>query len=626
MSTAWAFNVPATAATRSIRSKAWRLPGSITLRDFVGKFAGLARSNKRKDVLAAAGLTGATLRDLVDGKDLDMAAVQKLVRAMQRESRPVKPQALGVIGEEHLARCLARDHGVDPESVRYKKAAGESLGLPFVLEVAFGVKAQAGGRDLIAGLNWSPALGLPFPELWELLGEMRLDQHDPVTLLVHLACPRLVFTDHGKSRVDLTPALREALRKCVRSVAKGWKKEKRQADREDRLDEQRLERQRKAKQARLLSIKDAAYKVMEEAYLNASGNKAHPANARQVMYSARRQVLELTGGKCWSQSSYFTQTLLPRFIDAHPELTADWDVVYDDRGHLIEPHTNKRIGLGTLQVRDYIRGWTPRCPERPSGVTIPTRSPTHGPANRYRFALFVEKEGFHPVLERNRIADRYDVAIMSTKGMSTTAARELVNRLSQQGVTVLVLRDFDAAGFSIVHTLRTDSPRYRFRSKPNVIDIGLRLADVREWGLEPLAEPVAYRNAKKDPRERLRAAGATEEECDFLVSRQEGAGWSGRRVELNTLTSPRFIEFLEKKFQEAGVAKVVPAGEDLASAYRYAHAVARIKEAIRAAAQGADDGLPAMPEDLAAQLAQAIEGTDESWDEALLEIVRAMRG
>ena len=33
-------------------------------------------------------------------------------------------------------------------------------------------------------------------------------------------------------------------------------------------------------------------------------------------------------------------------------MAADWDVVYDDRGHFTEPHTKRVIGLGTLNVRD----------------------------------------------------------------------------------------------------------------------------------------------------------------------------------------------------------------------------------------------------------------------------------
>ena len=35
----------------------------------------------------------------------------------------------------------------------------------------------------------------------------------------------------------------------------------------------------------------------------------------------------------------------------------DWDIVYDDRGHFTEPHTEKSIGLGTIAVRNYLAGW-----------------------------------------------------------------------------------------------------------------------------------------------------------------------------------------------------------------------------------------------------------------------------
>lgn len=58
------------------------------------------------------------------------------------------------------------------------------------------------------------------------------------------------------------------------------------------------------------------------------------------------------------KDSYFTQDLLPDYQKDFPEHTADWDVVYDDRGHLVEPHTDCKIGLGTLSVRRllYVRG------------------------------------------------------------------------------------------------------------------------------------------------------------------------------------------------------------------------------------------------------------------------------
>ena len=48
---------------------------------------------------------------------------------------------------------------------------------------------------------------------------------------------------------------------------------------------------------------------------------------------------------------YFSQTLLPDYIEEHG---VDWDVVYDARGHFEEPHTNRRIGCGTIEVGNYL--------------------------------------------------------------------------------------------------------------------------------------------------------------------------------------------------------------------------------------------------------------------------------
>jgi hypothetical protein len=46
-------------------------------------------------------------------------------------------------------------------------------------------------------------------------------------------------------------------------------------------------------------------------------------------------------------------------------------------------------------------------------------------------------------------------------------------------VTILVVRDFDKYGFSIAHKLQSDTRRYQFTTPPNVVDLGLRLADVQ---------------------------------------------------------------------------------------------------------------------------------------------------
>ena len=49
--------------------------------------------------------------------------------------------------------------------------------------------------------------------------------------------------------------------------------------------------------------------------------------------------------------------------------------------------------------------------------------------------LYIEKEGFDPLIEQAQIAERHDLAIMSCKGMSVTAARELVDRTCALPVT-----------------------------------------------------------------------------------------------------------------------------------------------------------------------------------------------
>jgi hypothetical protein len=67
--------------------------------------------------------------------------------------------------------------------------------------------------------------------------------------------------------------------------------------------------------ARGIQFKEAAWEIMEQAYNKASGNGDYPANARQIMYAARPYIQQRVGKPL--QSSYFTQTLLPNYIEGH---------------------------------------------------------------------------------------------------------------------------------------------------------------------------------------------------------------------------------------------------------------------------------------------------------------------
>jgi DNA topoisomerase VI subunit A len=128
---------------------------------------------------------------------------------------------------------------------------------------------------------------------------------------------------------------------------------------------------------------------------------------------------------------------------------------------------------------------------------------------------------------------------MSTKGMSVTASRLLVDQLcGEHKIPLLVLHDLDKSGFSIVGTLRRNTRRYSFANAIQVIDLGLRLKDVEEWRLE--SETVVH--GKSDPRDNLYANGATDDEVAFLYDEERSMHYRhvGQRVELNAFPSGRF--------------------------------------------------------------------------------------
>ena len=141
----------------------------------------------------------------------------------------------------------------------------------------------------------------------------------------------------------------------------------------------------------------------------------------------------------------------------------------------MEPHTKRVIGLGTLNVRALPE---PRSTdlELEEADFDPASVKTYGPNGSFGAVLYVEKEGFMPLFERVKLAKRYDIAIMSSKGMSVIAARKLADGIcSEYDIPLLVLHDFDSAGIIIKDTLENDTRRYSYTSAPNVIDLGLQL-------------------------------------------------------------------------------------------------------------------------------------------------------
>lgn len=392
---------------------------------------------------------------------------------------------------------------------------------------------------------------------------------------------------------------------AIEGLTSKWHKQRRT---EERDRSAKLRRRDAMTRPSRVTARDVAFRVMKAAYLKASAGGTLPANARQIMYAARPAIQDATGKTL--RSNYFTQTLLPDYIEMYEP---DWDVVFDARGRMTEPHTKTEVQLGTLAVRKYLNIIGRFEVGEPDYGIRETFYPTAGPINRYGAILFIEKEGFAPLFEKVNLAQRYDIAIMSTKGMSVTASRELVQAMSiKYGIPVYVLHDFDISGFTIFGTLSKSTRRFRYITRPKVYDLGLRWDDID--GLD--SEDVEIDHSSKVARKlTLQRHGATAEEIEFLMD---------QRVELNALPSDELVALIEEKLDEHGVTKLIPSESVLVDAYRRMKTQVRVQAEIDKLIKSlhTDDSL-AVPDNLDEQVRDLLEDDPElSWDRALIRIIQ----
>ena len=576
---------------------------STLVREFVAQFRGMSGSAKQKAVLEAVGASRTTLAEFFgSGDTVNKDGITALLRAMKEQSKPVKPLDLGFIGEDHLRAHLVA-HGADPGTIRYKRIADATR--PFIVEAAFGCGEDTQGRQLI-GLNFSPAINNPIRELANILDDAWVSSDDPVIIALHITCPRFAFTDRGKGSIVISFSMRDAVADAIRLVTAPWTKQSKVEHREASARDRRMDRLTVRKK---VSQKEAAYAIMEHAYRKASGPKGLPATATQIMYAARGHIQDATGKKLNRQ--YFNQTLLPAFIDDHPEITATWDVCYDDRGHFVDPHTDEIIGLGTKSVRNYLA--TVRDPDFRKPDVRGASIITCGPHGGFSGLLYIEKEGFLDILNAVQLAQRYDLAIMSCKGNSVTAARRLADNICHKyKIPLFVLHDFDKSGLTILGTLRGDTHRYQFENDIDVIDLGLRLEDVERLGLMDQSEAVFDKGDADKRAANMRKHGASDDEIAFLLH---------RRVELNALSSDQLVSFIEEKLIEHGVRKVVPPLSDLERAYHLFADGERVEKIVQDALHLSAGGTEiAVPADLELRVQQYLsEHPAVRWDEAVAQ-------
>ncbi len=393
---------------------------------------------------------------------------------------------------------------------------------------------------------------------------------------------------------------------CVETATAKWTRQKKSEERHPGNVRYRVSRM--TRQPRITQ-KDAAWEVLDTAYMAASGNGTLPASVRQIYYQARPKIMALTDDKELAYG-YFSQTLLPDYIEEHG---VDWHVVYDARGHFEEPHTNRRIGCGTIEVGNYLH--VAKDPEIVPADFAGASVDAIGPSGNLGGVLFCEKEGFNPLFRAVNLANRYDLMIVSTKGVSVTAARRLIDEVCGGfDLPLFVLHDFDVAGFLILGTLQRDTRRFRFSSTVEVIDLGLRLDDIEGLEREPAA---ATRTSASNLRAQLAENGASDAEIDILLD---------ERVELNAMASDALIAMVESKLEAYGLEKVVPNEDLLEKTYRAFGRSQRLRERFEAMEQQFDKEADAadIPDDLGERVSAVLgEHPDLRWDDAIQLVLDA---
>jgi hypothetical protein len=499
----------------------------LTVREFIKQFRGLSSTQRQKHITDSIPAAVRRLSNLVvNDHGLDDYTIYNLLSLMKQETKPVPPEMLGIIGQAHFQRFFE-----GPIKYYCCKHKGE---IPFVVEAAFGYNEHLTKPKFSFGLNFSPTFSDPFANIYltdgkdkqgygiyGLASRFELNYNDKARLIVHVTHPCLTFNDKGKGHINPDEELRKAAGLAVATVLKGHYTLRKKSDKQSAAEERHEREAMEIARPKQMSLKEAVFRVLPEAIVRASDGNFEFQD-RQLYYQVRPLIAQYTNKEL--TFSYFSPPLLTEYEEQHGEIPG---LLFDGRGHFQEPHEAIEFELGTKEVNNYeIPEW------------------------EYDKILFIEKEGFKPILDAARLGQRYDMAIMTDKGFIVRAAKKLLARATSKQITILAVHDADISGYDIARTL-VEETRTTKGLVVRVIDIGLKVADALAMGLSP--EPV---NVKHEISSKLKPR-LTPQELEFFKK---------YRVELNAMTSGQFIDFIESNLAKLGLAKkVIPPSEILSN-------------------------------------------------------------
>jgi hypothetical protein len=468
--------------------------GNTPVRELIAHLDGCTGA-KAGEIVAAARL-GRTVC-----KDITLQQATKLLEIARENAKPVTPERLGAVGPIFADSAYASTFGI----ARFGSAAPLAE-IPFVVEAW--ARKTAGDTRLITCVNRTPVTG----DIYATRDKRDIDafgcglahtlaqapKEAEFNIWLNITTPYMPITSDGKAP-DLRPfvdGIRNTVQKAVRKAHR--------PDARDRL-----------------SQKDVVIDNLNAVIADVSGDGEFRFNERQLFYALRPIVMNETSEEL--KIGNF-KTIITDYENERGEIPG---MYREPRGSIYHPHLGETITLGTLMVEDY---------ERPEWL--------------FNKVVYIEKEGFSEALKDVRWAERHDCMLMSSKGNTTRAAKDLVDKLAEhdEPVTIFCVHDADAYGTMIYQTFQ-EATKARGARKIKIVNLGLEPWEAITIGLE--VETVEQGNRRKPV-------------ADYIRQRDD-ADWDDwlqtNRVELNAMTTPRFIEWLDSKMADYG--KLVPPPEVL---------------------------------------------------------------
>jgi hypothetical protein len=471
--------------------------GSSPLRSLIAQFDGCS-GGKAGEIVSAAKLDRATCESV---KPHQAKALLEIARTAARK---VSAERLGCVGRDAFPEYKhAIEHGYALLGSGSPKAE-----IPFVVEAWAQKTGERGDIEISVFVNRTPVTGEigAYRNADKLVvihgcGLAHRFQDAPrkggFNINVNILTPYCPITSDGKAP-NLEPFIEEIGEALVAATKKA---------------------QRAAPKERRLSQKDVVLENLDQVIENAGGVGEYRFNERQLFYQLRPIVLEETGQPL--QTGNF-KAIITDYENDNGEIEG---MYREPRGSIYHPHRRETIALGTLTVEDYER-----------------------PAWTYNKLVYIEKEGFSEALKDNGWPERHDCAVASSKGYTTRAVRDLVDKIAEhdEPCTIYCVHDADAYGTVIYQTFQ-EATKARGARKIQIVNLGLDPWNAVAAGLE--IEDVE-RGEKRRP------------VAEYVTAREDGYHWGEwlqtHRVELNAMTTPEFIGWLDARMAEYAGGKLTP--------------------------------------------------------------------